>query len=145
MSADENTYNDGAIQSTTVTDLFGRTVQTQRITPQLPQAPFIPRPIWTRWAEHRSYTVPITGRRREPGDVHLRCSGRATNVLYPDGSREYFAWTGDVVAHTDPAGAKRSSRWIPGPHRAGDRGSERREFRDNELHLSMIESTEKLT
>ena len=36
VSADENTYNDGAIQSTTVTDLFGRTVQTQRITPQLP-------------------------------------------------------------------------------------------------------------
>ena len=43
------------------------------------------------WFNHARYDAP----------------GRATNVLYnPDGSQELFAWTGDVVVHTDPAGAK---------------------------------------
>jgi YD repeat-containing protein len=107
VSADENTYNDGAIQSTTVTDLFGRTVQTQRITPQLPHGT-----IYTqtdldalgRASIVHSPNYGVVG--ANLATYTYDAAGRATNVLYPDGSQEIFAWTGDVVTHTDPAGAK---------------------------------------
>src|SRR5579863_6432883 len=104
LTADENVYNDGAIQSTTVTDGLGRTVQTQRVTPQ--GIIYAQTDLDALGRASKVHNPSYGGVSGSVTTYTYDAPGRVTNMVYPDGSQEVFAWTGDVVVHTDPAGAK---------------------------------------